>query len=102
MPPFRIAARHPDRDHVDHAWFQIGGLYDTAEEAQAHIDEDALPSAPESRPVEERPVRGPAAQTSERAELGYEIRVESLEESAHGTDDAGGTIVTEHKWKAVS
>lgn len=101
MPPFRIAARHPDKDHADHAWHQIGGLFDAAEDAQHVIDEDTQPPDPTSVPAEQRVVRDATVVTTERTNLGYEMRVEELVPDKTGKDDNGMEIVLEHKWKAV-
>lgn len=101
MPPFRIAARHPDSKHPDRTWFQIGGLYDSADDADNAINEDAYIAPPRSLAADERVVRNAVVQTTEYAGLGYELRVEELVPKGTGTDDAGGEIVTEHAWKAV-
>ncbi len=101
MPPFRIAARHPDKDHHDHAWHQIGGLYDSVEDAQDVIDDPVSPGDPKSLDPEQRVVRDARVVTTERDGLGYEMQVEELMPDKMGTDDNGMEIVLEHKWKAV-
>lgn len=82
MPPFRVIARHPDKDHHDHAWFAVGGHYDYEDEAKAAAKASSMGNvtkvAPQSLDPEEPIKPDQQRLVSELAELGYEMKVQEL------------------------
>jgi hypothetical protein len=100
MPPFRIVARHPDRGHSDHAWAQVGGTFDSREDADAHIRTAAAeePAARRALKPEDRLVHNPLVSfTSDD----YDVRVQELVASKVEDRD-GFPVEVEHKWKDVN
>lgn len=89
---YRVVARHPDKDHHDHAWHQVAGPFDYLDEAE--LSEAALDRVqPESQSLApEEPVRpDPERPLAEALAAGYETKLQELH--ADG-DDA-------HRWKDV-
>lgn len=107
MPPFRIAAHHPDRGHKDYAWAQVGDLYDDAADALEMIqraadqDPELATVDPRSTDPERRERPGPDGRIAELVALGYEFKVQDLVPKTLGEDDTGAEIVVEHRWKDV-
>jgi hypothetical protein len=99
MGPFRIVARHPDAEHHDHEWAQVGSVFDTAEDAQEVIDAAqafALP-VPGGVAIAERVKITVEHRLAEVQALGYEIAVQEL---AAGKTTKDGTVLA-HAWVTV-
>jgi hypothetical protein len=96
--PFRVVARHPDPDHHDHAWAQVGGLYDYKDDAKdAAAVQATLEPNPQSLDPEE-PVRPDQDRlVAEYSALGYERKVQELVTTK--SDGDGEPI--ESRWKDV-
>lgn len=104
MPPYRIVARHPDPGHHDHAWAHVGGVYDALEDAVedlAAAAEHPPPPAPASLAPEDRVRVRLGGLIAEMRALGYEEKVQELEATEWGADDAGNEIATAHEWRDV-
>lgn len=98
MPPFRVVARHPDKDHSDHAWAQVAGLFDYADDAQAALKPGSFDDpVPQSLDPDE-PIRpDPERRVQEAIVFGYELKAQELVVKTEGD----GETPSEHKWKDV-
>lgn len=103
---FRVAVRHPDRKHASHAWAQIGGTFDTAEDAQeelvdaaASADLEEIRRVDASIPPEERVRKRDADGLAELLDLGYEAKIEKLVVTEVAKDDGGNDVATAHAWR---
>lgn len=99
MPPFRVVARHPDRGHHDHGWAQVGGTFDSLEDATHRITAAASADPVQARSLapDERVVSDPYQRVHT---LSYDHKVQEL--VATRTEDQNGFPAdVEHTWKDV-
>jgi hypothetical protein len=99
-PPYRIIARHPDKSHHDHSWYQVGSTYDYVDEATDAIKDADGKLTLVQRPLDpDEPIRPSMSRLiDERKALGHEFKVQELVPEGEVQDDGS---YESHVWKDV-